>query len=56
MRLFAARRKGPGAVQAEFKATFLSRQRDEIEARALAMVRTVQPFRERLVIVSRRVV
>ena len=41
MRLFAARRKGPGAVQAEFKATFLSRQRDEIEARALESVSKV---------------
>ncbi len=48
-RLFAARRKGPAALQAEFKTTFKTRHRDEIEARALAMVRSAQPFRERLV-------
>lgn len=48
-RLFTARRSGPAALQAEFKSTFKTRHRDEIEARALAMVRSNQSFRERLV-------
>lgn len=49
VRLFAARRKGPAALQAEFKSSFKTKHRDEIDARALAMVRSTQPFRERLV-------
>jgi uncharacterized protein (DUF1800 family) len=49
IRLFAARRKGPAAIQTEYKTTFKARQRDEIDARALAMIRSDQPFRERLV-------
>ena len=48
-RFLSARRKGAAAVQAEFKHSFQSRHRGEIEARALEMVRSRQPFRERLV-------
>jgi uncharacterized protein (DUF1800 family) len=48
-RFFAARRKGPAAVQAEYKATFSDRIRAEIETRALVMTRSDQPFRERLI-------
>ena len=49
IRLFTARRKGPAALQAEFKSIFKTKHRDVIEARALTMVRSKQPFRERLV-------
>ena len=48
IRLLAARRKGPAAIQI-YNKTKYARRRDEINARALAMIRSDQPFRERLV-------